>query len=153
MTVEELFRRLLQMQVRTLVSALAGLALVAIALFVIVRLATGGASESVQCRAYLDAGEELAQALGLPFDRDAEKANASACGGDDAVQRPLTDFIEDARAGRVAEVDVHTDDLRYRLVGDTQTFKATMEEGDTVRQLLQDAGVQPEDFPPIEIKD
>jgi cell division protease FtsH len=74
-------------------------------------------------------------------------------GGSSTVDRPLTDFVEDARAGRVTEVDVNGSVLKYKLVDDDQTFKAKMEDGDTVRQVLQDAGVEPEDFPPIEIKE
>src|SRR3972149_2172551 len=73
-------------------------------------------------------------------------------GGSSSVERPLTEFIEDAKAQRVESVEVNGTDLTYRLKGDEQTFKSKMEQGDTARQVLQDAGVNTEDFPPIEIK-
>ncbi|MDO8611724.1 MAG: ATP-dependent zinc metalloprotease FtsH [Dehalococcoidia bacterium] len=73
-------------------------------------------------------------------------------GGSSAVERPLTEFIEDAKAQRIESVEVNGTDLTYRLKGDEQTFKSKMEQGDTARQVLQDAGVNTEDFPPIEIK-
>ncbi|MBF8286832.1 MAG: ATP-dependent metallopeptidase FtsH/Yme1/Tma family protein, partial [Dehalococcoidia bacterium] len=73
-------------------------------------------------------------------------------GGSSSVERPLTEFIEDAKAQRVESVEVNGTDLTYKLKGDEQTFKSKMEQGDTARQVLQDAGVNTEDFPPIEIK-
>src|SRR3989337_2274222 len=73
-------------------------------------------------------------------------------GGSSAVERPLTEFIEDAKAQRIESVEVNGTDLTYRLKGDEQTFKTKMEQGDTARQVLQDAGLNAEAFPPIEIK-
>ena len=73
-------------------------------------------------------------------------------GGSSAVDRPLTGFIEDAKAHRIESVEVNGTELTYKLKGDEQTFKSKMEQGDTARQVLTDAGVAPEDFPPIEIK-
>ena len=74
-------------------------------------------------------------------------------GGSDNVDRPLTEFIEDARAGRIRSVEVDGRDLDYKLIGDDQTFSAEMEKNDTVREVLQDAGIEPEDFPPIRSKE
>lgn len=72
--------------------------------------------------------------------------------GSTAVERPLTAFVEDAKAGRVRSVEVHGSVVEYRLKGDEQTFKSRMERDDTVRQVLQDSGIDPEDFPPIEVR-
>ena len=72
-------------------------------------------------------------------------------GGSSAVTRPLTDFIEDIQAQRVTLVEVNGQNIRYRLVGDDRVFKARMEEQDTIREVLQGAGVQSEDFPPIKL--
>ncbi len=74
-------------------------------------------------------------------------------GGSDNVDRPLTEFIEDAKAGRIRSVEVDGRDLDYKLIGDDQIFSAEMEKNDTVREVLQDAGIEPEDFPPIRIKE
>ena len=74
-------------------------------------------------------------------------------GGSTTVDRPLTAFVEEAKAGRVRSVEVHGRDIEYRLIGDEQTFSAEMEENDTVREVLQDAGVAPQDFPPIRVRD
>ena len=71
--------------------------------------------------------------------------------GDDTVDQSLTDFIAQAKAGDVETVKVDGDELKYDLVGDDITYKTKMESGDTVRQILQDAGIKPEEFPEIEI--
>ena len=72
--------------------------------------------------------------------------------GSGKVQQSLTDFIAEAQAGQVANVDVEDSNLTYKLKGDNVTYKTKMEKGDTLRQVLQDAGIKPEDFPPYEIK-
>jgi YHS domain-containing protein len=74
-------------------------------------------------------------------------------GGSDNVDRPLTVFIEEVRAGNVQRVEVDDAVLEYKLIGDDQTFETRMEEGDTLREVLQDSGIAPEDFPPITIKE
>ena len=74
-------------------------------------------------------------------------------GGSSTVDRPLTEFIAEAKAGNIENVDVDGRTLTYTLQNEEQTYKAKMEEGDTARQVLQDAGIQPEDFPPIKIKE
>ena len=74
-------------------------------------------------------------------------------GGSSTVDRPLTEFIAEAKVGNIENVDVDGRTLTYTLQNEEQTYKAKMEEGDTARQVLQDAGIQPEDFPPIKIKE
>jgi cell division protease FtsH len=77
-------------------------------------------------------------------------------GGSSSEKRPLTgpgSFVADAEAQKIQSVEVNGTDITYKLVGDQQTYKAKMEQGDTVRQVLQDAGIKPEDFPPIKIKE
>ena len=73
--------------------------------------------------------------------------------GGDKVQQSLTDFVAEAKAGDVVSVQVDGRDLTYKLKGDDITYKTKMEEGDTVRKVLQDSGIQPEEFPKIEIKE
>jgi len=73
--------------------------------------------------------------------------------GGSKVQQSLSDFVAEAKAGEVVSVQVDAPDLTYKLRGDDTTYKTKMEEGDTVRQILQDAGLQPEQFPKIEIKE
>src|SRR3970282_2970332 len=72
-------------------------------------------------------------------------------GGSSAVERPLTAFIEDAKAQRVESVEGNGTDITYKLKGDEQTFKSKMEQGDTARKVLTDAGIAPEAFPKIDI--
>ena len=74
-------------------------------------------------------------------------------GGSSTVDRPLTEFIAEAKVGNIENVDVDGRTLTYTLQNEEQTYKAKMEEGDTARQVLQDAGIEPEDFPPIKIKE
>jgi len=65
----------------------------------------------------------------------------------------LTEFIREAQNGKVERVEVSGRDLKYFLTDDPneQTFKTKMESGDTVRQVLQDAGIEPAEFPPIKL--
>jgi len=74
-------------------------------------------------------------------------------GASEGVDRPLTAFVEDAKAGRVRNAEVGGRTIEYKLIGDEQTFRSEMEEGDTVRAVLQDAGIEPKDFPPITVKE
>ncbi len=73
-------------------------------------------------------------------------------GGSGKVDQSLTQFIEQAKNGEVEKVQVDDANLTYHLVGDNVTYKTKMENGDTVRKILQDAGLKPENFPNIEIK-
>ncbi len=75
-------------------------------------------------------------------------------GGSSTEERTLTEFIADAKQGRVESVDVNGSELKYKLIdNEEQTFKAKMEEGDTVRGVLSDEGIATEDFPIIKIKE
>ncbi len=73
-------------------------------------------------------------------------------GGSEKTQdQTLTQFIASAKAGEVEKVEVDGAKLKYELVGDNIKYETKMEEGDTVRQILQDSGLSPEEFPVIEI--
>ncbi len=74
-------------------------------------------------------------------------------GGDGKQEQSLSEFIQQAKAGDVTKVKVDGNDLEYELEGDDFTYKTTMEEGDSVRQVLSDAGLEPGDagYPKIEI--
>ncbi len=73
--------------------------------------------------------------------------------GSSNIDATLTEFIEDARAGRIETVEVGGRNVYYKLIGGEVTFKTKVEEGDTVRLVLQDAGIELEDFPPIKTKE
>ncbi len=72
--------------------------------------------------------------------------------GPGKVEQSLTDFVAEAQAGNVTNVEVDGADLTYGLKGDEVHYKAKMEKGDTLREVLQGAGINTEDFPPIKIK-
>jgi YHS domain-containing protein len=72
--------------------------------------------------------------------------------GSSAEDVRLAAFIADVRAGIVADIEVDAQEIEYHVAGGERTLATKMEQGDTVRQVLQDAGVDPEDFPPIAIK-
>jgi cell division protease FtsH len=76
-------------------------------------------------------------------------------GGSSSQDTTLTEFVSEAQAQNVDRVEVNGTELKYWLKDDAneQTFKSKMEEGDTARQVLQDAGIEPKDFPPIKIKE
>ena len=74
-------------------------------------------------------------------------------GGSNTIDATVAEFIEDTKGGRVESVEVRGRYLEYSLIGSELTFEARMEEGDTVRQVLQDAGIEPNDFPPISAKE
>ena len=74
-------------------------------------------------------------------------------GSGDAIKRPLSEFIEDAKAQKVRSVEIDDTELDYRLINSEQEFSTEMEEGDTLREVLQDAGIEPEDFPDVRIKE
>jgi hypothetical protein len=73
---------------------------------------------------------------------------------DDSLPVLLTDFIEEAKAGSVEFVEVDGLDIEFKLIGDANetTFRTKMEKGDTIRELLRDAGIATEDFPPVKLK-
>lgn len=67
------------------------------------------------------------------------------------IDRTLAEFIEDARAGRVQVVEVDGRQVKWKVIGDDRTYETRLTPGDTVRRVLADAGLDPEDFPPIAI--
>jgi len=73
--------------------------------------------------------------------------------GEKSAVQSLPDFILEVKAGNVRSAEVDGRDITYTLENDPITYKTTVERGDTLRQVLQDAGIQPEDFPPYEIKE
>ncbi len=74
-------------------------------------------------------------------------------GGSNDQDTSLTEFISYAQNEEVERVDVNGRNLKYFLTDDPteQTFKTKRESGDTVRQVLQDAGIEPADFPPVKL--
>ncbi len=75
-------------------------------------------------------------------------------GGSDKVDQELSDFISQAQTGEVVKVDVDNDTLNYELQGDDLTYTTKIEEGDTVRGILQANGVEPgtDAYPEVNIK-
>jgi len=72
---------------------------------------------------------------------------------DDSFNTTLIEFVREAQAGNIAFAEVDGQEIKYELINDPDaTFKTKMEKGDTVRQVLQDAGIEPQDFPPIKPK-
>ena len=74
-------------------------------------------------------------------------------GGSNTIDATVAEFIEDTKGGMVESVEVSGRYLEYSLISSELTFKVKMEEGDTVRQVLQDAGIEPSNFPPIRAKE
>jgi YHS domain-containing protein/ATP-dependent Zn protease len=72
-------------------------------------------------------------------------------GSGDSVDQSLTQFIDQARAGEVETVEVDGRNIDYSLVGDNLTYTTRMERGDSLRDVLQDSGVDPQEFPEIKI--
>ncbi len=76
-------------------------------------------------------------------------------GGDSPQKVELSQFISDAQAGEVVKVDVDGTQLDYKLRGEDITYRAKMEKGDTVRNVLQDNGVEPgsDNYPEVSLKE
>ncbi len=76
-------------------------------------------------------------------------------GSSDKVEQELSQFISQAQAGEVVKVDVDGRNLNYELSADDLTYTAKMEEGDTVRSILQENGVEPGTpaYPEVNIKE
>ena len=75
--------------------------------------------------------------------------------GDDTTEAELSDFVAEAQEGTVTKVEVDGNKLTYELEGDDITYETKMEDGDTVRDILQENGIEPgsPEYPPIEIKE
>ncbi|HSP54386.1 MAG TPA: ATP-dependent metallopeptidase FtsH/Yme1/Tma family protein, partial [Dehalococcoidia bacterium] len=77
-----------------------------------------------------------------------------ASGGSARQDQTLTQFIASAKSGEIKTVEVDGAQITYHLSGnDATTYKTKMERGDTVRAILQDAGIQPANFPDIEVRE
>ncbi len=74
-------------------------------------------------------------------------------GGSNDQEVTLTEFISYAQNEEVERVEVRGRNLKFFLTDDPneQTYKTKMESGDTARQVLQDAGIEPADFPPVKL--
>ncbi len=59
-------------------------------------------------------------------------------------------FLKKAEEGTIESVEVNGDAVRFKVQGDETTFRFKLEEGVTVHEMLELAGIEPEDFPPIE---
>ncbi len=75
-------------------------------------------------------------------------------GNDGATKQTVDDFVRSAQDGEITKVDVDGQDITYKLEGEDTDYTTKLEEGDTVRSVLVDAGVKPgtANFPDIEIK-
>ncbi|HZP25803.1 MAG TPA: ATP-dependent zinc metalloprotease FtsH [Dehalococcoidia bacterium] len=65
---------------------------------------------------------------------------------------PLSTLISDAKAQSVKQVTVDGRKVEWTVANSDQKFKATLEQNDTVRQVLQDNGIPVQDQPQIETK-
>jgi|FaiFalFF_MnMetaG_3_1042247.scaffolds.fasta_scaffold02104_4 cell division protease FtsH len=65
----------------------------------------------------------------------------------------LSALVEDVRQGRVREVVVEGRTVTWTVFAGGQKFKAKLEEGDTVREVLQDAGIPIDEQPAIKTKE
>jgi len=76
-------------------------------------------------------------------------------GGDGEQKEDLDHFVQHAQAGEVEKVEVDGTTLDYRLEGEELKYTTKMEEGDTVRSILQANNVDPGDpeYPEVEIKE
>jgi cell division protease FtsH len=74
-------------------------------------------------------------------------------GGSSDVDGSPSLLIEEVRAGKVNEIEVDGDTVRYKLEGGDETFKFEKEKGSTVTELLTDAEIPVADHPKIENKE
>jgi cell division protease FtsH len=75
-------------------------------------------------------------------------------GGQSKEEVPLSQFVEDVRTDRAQDIQRNGDTVTYKvtLTNGEKTFKTKLESGDTVRGVLEDAGIPVEEQPPIEVK-
>ena len=74
-------------------------------------------------------------------------------GGSSDVDSSPSLLIEEVRAGKVSEVEVDGDTIRYKLEGGDETFKFDKEKGSTVTELLTDAEISVDKHPAITNKE
>jgi len=69
-------------------------------------------------------------------------------------KQDLTQFIAEVQKDNVTDVQVDDTEITYKLTNSPdKEFKTEMEKGDTFRQVLVDAKIDPADFPDYEIKE
>jgi cell division protease FtsH len=75
-------------------------------------------------------------------------------GGGGSTKQSVDEFVQSAKDGEVEKVEVSGQNVTYKLQGGDEEYSTKLEEGDTVRQVLVDAGVRPgaDNYPDIEIK-
>jgi len=74
-------------------------------------------------------------------------------GGSSDVDSSPSLLIEEVRAGKVSEVEVDGDTIRYKLDGGDETFKFEKEKGSTVTELLTGAEIPVDEHPTITNKE
>jgi cell division protease FtsH len=74
--------------------------------------------------------------------------------GSGKTHETIDQFVAHAKAGDITKVDVDGQNVTYKLTGEDTDYATKLEEGDTVRSVLVDAGVKPGDanYPDVEIK-
>src|SRR3972149_10464216 len=72
--------------------------------------------------------------------------------GPGKMEQSLSDFVTAAKAGEVTSVQVDGSTLNYKVKGSDITYKTKMEKDDSVTRIFQDAGMQPEQWPDVTIK-
>jgi cell division protease FtsH len=77
-----------------------------------------------------------------------------ASGSSGSTKQTVDDFVHSAQAGDITHVDVNGQNVTYKLTGEDTDYSTKLEEGDTVRSVLVDAGVKPgsSNYPDVEIK-
>jgi cell division protease FtsH len=69
-------------------------------------------------------------------------------GGADRQDMGVSQFVQEAKAGTITDLEVDGRDLTFKLKGDDSNgFKTKLEEGDTLRSVLQDNRVPLEQVP------
>jgi cell division protease FtsH len=72
-------------------------------------------------------------------------------GGDKKIEQNVPQFIQQVDAGKATDIEVDDQKVTYKLTDDpSATYTTELEKGDTLRQVLSDAGVE---VPAYEIKD
>jgi len=75
-------------------------------------------------------------------------------GSSGSTKETIDAFVGHAQAGELTKVEVDGQDVTYKLKGEDTDYTTKLEQGDTVRSVLVDAGVKPGDanYPDVEIK-
>ena len=67
----------------------------------------------------------------------------------DSVDVSRQRFVDDVRSGRVDEVKVDGRDVDYKLLGDDNTYRLALNEGDTIDSVLRERGLDAGQLPRI----